>query len=99
MTGPDVVPDRRFFKAKDCDSQEDKPDEAHDVSSSCDGVEGDEAQLHCGDSGHGHCQQRPQGHSSSTASYKGCRHHAPMSIQSAVAATLNQPTHVFCLWG
>ncbi len=90
MAGLDVLPDRWLFKAEDCDSQEDKPDEAHDISSSCDGVEGDEAQLHCWDSGHRHCQQRPQGHSSSTASHKGCRHHAPMSTQSAVAEILNE---------
>ena len=80
MAGPDLVPDRRLFKAEDRDSQEDKPNEAHDISSSCDGIEGEEAQLHCWDSGHGHCQQWPQGHSSSTASYKGCKQHPPMSV-------------------
>ena len=97
MTGPDVLPDGWFFKAEDRDSQKDKPNEAHYVSSSCDGIEGDEAQLHCWDSGHGHCQQRPQGHSSSTASYKGCKQHPTMSVLASCGLQYSTNQITFCV--
>ena len=69
-----AIPDRWLSEEEDGHSQEDKPNQAHDISSSCDWVECERAEVQGRDSGHGHCQQRPQGHTSSTTCDKGCTH-------------------------
>lgn len=70
-----AVPNRWLCEEEDGHSQEDKPNQAHDISSSRDWVESEWAKVDGGDSGHRHRQQRPQGHSSSTTSDKGCSTH------------------------
>ena len=45
-----AVPDRWLCEEEDCHSQEDKPDQAHDISPGCDGIEGEGAKLDGGNS-------------------------------------------------
>ena len=68
------IPDRWLCEEEDSHSQEDKPNQAHDIGSSCDWIERERAKVQGRDSGHGHRQQRPQGHTSSTTCDKGCIH-------------------------